>query len=256
MTEVKVKKDLPIVLTIAGSDSSAGAGIQQDLKTITAMGCYGATVITAITSQNTLGVQGVMPVPADVVKTQLTSVLSDLNVSAVKIGMIPNRDVAIVITEVLREWCDNSQMHYIVLDPVMISTSGTRLMEEECIDYIKEQLVPLTTLVTPNLPESILFQEPYKTNFLIKGGHADSHEMTDILCCLDGRKFEYSSPKIASTNLHGTGCTLSSAIACALAMGKDITEAVSDGKEIINKGIQKGKDLYIGKGNGPLWLFD
>lgn len=242
------------VLTIAGSDPSAGAGIQQDLKTITSMGCYGATVITALTSQNTLGVQGVMPVPADVVRSQIRSVLSDLDVTAVKIGMIPDKEVAEAIVEELMAWRKNDGNHFIVLDPVMISTSGRRLMAEGCVDYVRKALIPLCTLVTPNLPESEILPPPYPTSFLIKGGHAEGNTMTDTLYLTDGTVHTYSSERIPSTNLHGTGCTLSSAIACALALGETLEQAVQTGKEKINEGILKGKDLNIGRGNGPLWF--
>ena len=245
------------ILTIAGSDSSAGAGIQQDLKTVTALGGYCATVITAVTSQNTLGVQGVMPVTADVVRSQIRSVMDDLDVATVKIGMIPNIDVAIVITEELRNWknmCHLDSRH-IVIDPVMLSTSGTRLMAEECIEYIKSELFPLCTLVTPNIPESLLLPPPYCTNFLIKGGHSDSDIMTDTLYCMDGKVYEFSSKRIKTTNLHGTGCTLSSAIATLLAQGLSLYDAVKRAKHLIDKGIEKGRNLNIGKGNGPLWMF-
>lgn len=244
---------MKIILTIAGSDPSAGAGVQQDLKTITAMGAYGATVITALTSQNTMGVQGVMAVPADVVESQLRSVLDDLDVSAIKIGMIPDINVARVITNILREYNGDGTIP-VVIDPVMLSTSGTRLMSEDCIDYVRKELFPLCTLVTPNMPEAELLPPPYPTAFLIKGGHADGEEMTDTLYCKDNSVHTFTSKRIDSTNLHGTGCTLSSAIATALAQGKSLPEAVHCGKDMINKGIEKGRHLRIGKGNGPLWL--
>lgn len=246
-------KTTPIVLTIAGSDPSAGAGIQQDLKTITMLRCYGATVITAITSQNTLGVQGVMPIPADVVRSQLRSVLDDLNVSAIKIGMLPDVAVAEAVTHTLLEYYPH-QRPYIVLDPIMLSTSGTRLMSPDCIDYVRTNLFPLCTLVTPNLPESQLLPPPYPTSFLIKGGHAEGADMTDTLYTTDGKTYTYSSPRITSTNLHGTGCTLSSAIASYLALGASLPEAVRQAKEYITLAIHAGKDQHIGNGNGPLGI--
>ena len=144
---------MEIVLTIAGSDPSGGAGIQQDLRTIESLGCYGASVITALTTQNTLGVQSVMPVPADVVKSQLEAVLSDLDVKAIKIGQIPSADVAHVIAETLRHHLTPITHHPIILDPVMISTSGRRLMSEDAIDVVVSELFPLCTLITPNIPE-------------------------------------------------------------------------------------------------------
>lgn len=251
------------VLSIAGSDSSAGAGIQQDLKTITSLGCYGATVITAITSQNTLGVQDVMPVPASVVKSQIASVLSDLDVSAIKIGLIPNREVAEVIVETLKSSLPCGVTGWVcpvVYDPVMVSTSGRRLMDKGSLDYIIENLIPLCTLVTPNIPEhDVLMKSSCKVDnssaVLVKGGHADGGDMTDTLYLPDGTVERFTSPRIETSNLHGTGCTLSSAIASYLAMGESITEAVRKAKQVIDKGISGGRNLRIGKGNGPLWLF-
>jgi hydroxymethylpyrimidine/phosphomethylpyrimidine kinase len=245
---------MEVVLTIAGSDSSAGAGIQQDLKTITALGCYGATVITAITSQNTMGVQHVMPVPAEVVGSQIESVLSDLDVKAVKIGMVPNKEVAECIVRLLRKYhCQN-----VVYDPVMISTSGTRLMEDDCLDYVQHELMSLCMLVTPNIPEAevlnlqVLVHEG--VSCLVKGGHADSEEMTDTLLLPDGSHETFVSERIITKNLHGTGCTLSSAIASFLAKGESLTEAVRLAKEHIKRAILAGRHLGVGHGNGPLWL--
>ena len=244
---------MEIVLTIAGSDPSGGAGIQQDLKVITAHGCYGATVITALTSQNTLGVQSSMPVPPDVVASQLHAVLSDLHLSAIKIGMIPDKAVAQVIVEALKE------VHVpIIYDPVMISTSGYQLMSSDAINYIAEQLFPLCTLVTPNLPEAKRIQTQLKhpqTAFLIKGGHADSTLMTDKLIMADGTVYEFSTEKIASSNLHGTGCTLSSAIASNMALGNSLPKAISQAKDFITAAIRRSADISIGHGNGPLHPF-
>lgn len=251
---------MEIVLTIAGSDPSAGAGIQQDLKTISAMGCYGATVITAVTSQNTLGVQGVMPVPKETVKSQIRSVLDDLDVKAVKIGMIPNKAVAeAIVEELLSDDATPSLRRRdgmaIILDPVMISTSGTRLMAEDCIDYIRRELMPHCLLVTPNIPESKILPPPYPTNFLVKGGHGDGEDMTDTLIMTDGKEYQFSTKRIATSNLHGTGCTLSSAIACGVAKGEPLPEAVKHAKDFITKAIENAKDLKIGHGNGPLQVF-
>lgn len=268
-----------IVLSIAGSDPSAGAGIQQDLKTMTNCDVYGATVITALTSQNTLGVQGVMPVPAEVVESQLRSVFSDLRVAAVKIGMIPNLDVARVIVKVLEEERRKCILP-IVCDPVMISTSGTRLMDEACVAYVVQHLFPLCTLVTPNLPEleylqlhSSLFGLPgmhsdsaanaqpaqlsivnCQLPILKKGGHAEGDIMTDTLYIpAEGIEQSYSSPRIATRNLHGTGCTLSSSIASYLAKGYSLVPAVKAAKCYVTRSIKGGSDLRIGHGNGPLW---
>ena len=244
---------MEVILTIAGSDSSAGAGIQQDLKTVTAMGHYCATVITAITAQNTMGVQQVMPVPSEMLRSQLVSVLDDMPVAAVKIGMIPDKECAEVIVEMLR-----TVSCPIVCDPVMVSTSGTQLMDDGCVEYIQQQLFPLCTLVTPNIPEAERLSLPSSAkglyNVLLKGGHADGDDMTDRLVMIDGTECEVSTHRIASTNLHGTGCTLSSAIAVGMAEGKSLPEAVRQAKEVINKGILGGKTLSVGHGNGPLWI--
>ena len=250
---------MEIVLTIAGSDPSGGAGIQQDLRTIESLGCYGASVITALTTQNTLGVQSVMPVPADVVRSQLEAVLSDLDVKAIKIGQIPSVEVAHTIAETLRHQLSifNSQFA-MVLDPVMISTSGRRLMSEDAIDVVVSELFPLCTLITPNIPEfETLLALPgfdsRKYNLLIKGGHAEGSEMADRLCLSNGTERVYTTEKIESTNLHGTGCALSSAIAASLALGYSLEEAVAKGKDYVTKAIRGGRDLGVGHGNGPVF---
>lgn len=268
----------PIILSIAGSDCSGGAGIQADIKTISALGGYAASVVTAVTAQNTLGVQAVFPLPADIVRAQIESVMDDLQPAAVKIGMIHNADIARVIAECLQKY----RPPFIVYDPVMISTSGRRLMAEETICTIKEELFPNCTLITPNLSEAsllcgktvstiaemeqaaFLLSRQYNTSFLIKGGHLESNEMCDILyanfssaetvapsmACI-----RYIHSKIESHNLHGTGCTLSSAIATFGADGNKLDEAVGYAKEYISNAINNGKSLQIGHGNGPLWHF-
>ena len=270
-----------VTLTIAGSDSSAGAGIQQDLKTMTKVGVYGATVITAITSQNTLGVKGVMPVPAEVVKSQLDAVLSDLHITAVKIGMVPNAAIAHVIADTLKDYKESLAKDArklspknltIIYDPVMISTSGHRLMEEDCIQVVCEELLPLCTLVTPNIPEAELLMRQkkeetnlafedakykklplkYGTSFLVKGGHAEGEDLADILYSTTGESHRFPTKKIATHNLHGTGCTLSSAIASYLVKDNDLVTAISLAKHLLAEGIQKGANAHIGKGNGPL----
>ena len=270
-----------VALTIAGSDSSAGAGIQQDLKTMTKVGVYGATVITAITSQNTLGVKGVMPVPAEVVKSQLDAVLSDLHITAVKIGMVPNAAIAHVIADTLKDYKESLAKDArklspknltIIYDPVMISTSGHRLMEEDCIQVVCEELLPLCTLVTPNIPEAELLMRQkkeetnlafedakykklplkYGTSFLVKGGHAEGEDLADILYSTTGESHRFPTKKIATHNLHGTGCTLSSAIASYLVKDNDLVTAISLAKHLLAEGIQKGANAHIGKGNGPL----
>lgn len=251
---------LPIVLSIAGSDPSAGAGIQQDLKTITNHSCYGTTVITSLTSQNTCGVQSTMPVPAEVVESQLRAVLSDMRVDAVKIGIIPNYQVAEVIVRLLHEE-KQRRILPIVYDPVMISTSGHPLMTDDCIDFVQRELFPLCTIITPNLPEAERLHLPQAigsscehTNVLIKGGHAAGDEMTDTLHLVCEQRTElFASPRIQTSNLHGTGCTLSSAIASNMAKGMSLVPAVAAAKTYVTRAIQGGQSLHLGHGNGPLW---
>lgn len=253
------------ILTIAGSDTSAGAGIQQDLKTITALGHYAVTVPTALTAQNTMGVGKVMTVPEDMLRAQLEAIRSDIAVDAIKIGMIPDTASARIITDYVRQFGVPT-----VCDPVMVSTSGTQLMADDCIGYVTRSLFPLCTLVTPNIPEAQrLLQDDgddsadamgrrlvssFRTAFLLKGGHADGEEMRDTLFTADGTRHDYCSPRIATRNLHGTGCTMSSAVAALLAEGRPLPDAVAGAKEIINKGITQGRHLHIGHGNGPLWV--
>lgn len=257
----------PVALTIAGSDSSAGAGIQQDLKTMTALGVYGATVITAVTSQNTLSVSTVLPMPAETVESQLEAVFSDLHVKSIKIGMVPNAAIAQVIGQEIAAY---KKLHtcQVVYDPVMISTSGRRLMEEDCVEAVERELFPLCDLITPNLPETekllgrplhdilqdgIALAQRYGTALLIKGGHETSTSLsTDYLCLPDGQAETYSSPMIDTPNLHGTGCALSSAIASCLLQGEALSEAVRQAKAFVTAAIERGKDRRVGRGNGPI----
>ena len=242
------------------------------------MGGYAASVITAVTAQNTLGVQSVYPIPADMVKAQIASVMDDLRPDAVKIGMVYDAGIVTTIVDCLQTYTPEC----IVYDPVMISTSGRRLMTEETIQVIKTELFPLCTLITPNLNEASLLwgrtiagtvemqqaaQElscRYNTAILVKGGHLEDNDMCDVLYCrqpsagadiLPSGCILYSNPKIESRNLHGTGCTLSSAIATFLAGGNKLDEAVCKAKEYIGTAINRGKDMNIGHGNGPLWHF-
>lgn len=267
---------MEIVLSIAGSDSSAGAGVQQDLKTMAAMGCYGATVVTAVTAQNTLGVGKVSAVSAEMVSAQLDAVLDDMPVAAIKIGMIPNREVAMIVVEALSHHPVAKDLP-VVYDPVMVSTSGKRLMEETCMDYLSDALLPHCTLVTPNLPEAgvllgmvdgapddktlsaretgMMLARHYGAAFLVKGGHASGDIVEDWLCMPDGAAMSFGAPRVSSRNLHGTGCTLSSAIASALAKGIPLPTAVSSGKEIVSRAIAQGAALIMGHGSGATWPF-
>lgn len=262
-------KHCPIIVSIAGSDCSGGAGIQADIKTISALGGYAASVITAVTAQNTLGVQGVYPLAPEIVSQQIHSVITDLAPDAVKIGMVANAGIVQAIAECLEKY----KPRHIVYDPVMVSTSGRKLLDDTAIQAIRNELFPKTTLVTPNLDEISLlagkrinnvaemeeagtfFSKEWNTAVLIKGGHLNSNEMTDVLCLPDGTSYRFMNEKIQSTNLHGTGCTLSSAIATFLAMGCTPEESVRQGKEYISNAIKGCADFKIGHGNGPLCHF-
>lgn len=257
-----------VVLTIAGSDSSGGAGVQADIKTISALGGYAASAITAITAQNTLGVQGIHPIPPQMVAAQITAVMNDLQVEAIKIGMVNDDAVVSAIADTLKNHCSCP----IVFDPVMISTSGHRLIQQGTIDIIKKHLFPLTTLITPNLHEAAtLVGRPlssidemkqaacelsttYGTAVLVKGGHLEDEEMCDVLYA-NGTFHYFSGKKIETNNLHGTGCTLSSAIATLLAQGNDLPTAVGKAKAYICRAIANGQRMKIGSGNGPVWHF-
>ena len=219
-------------------------------------------------AEETLGVQRVMPVPQDMLRAQIDSIFDDIRVDVVKIGMIPDLDSARVVTEALR-----GMGLPVVYDPVMISTSGHPLMREDCLEYVIGELFPLCTLVTPNLPETeaILarlgksgnscegagefFVRHFCTAFLLKGGHAEGEIVRDILFDTQGQIHEFTSERIHTSNLHGTGCTLSSAIACGLAQGLGLPESVKRGKALVNKAITAAKNLSIGSGNGPLIVF-
>ena len=259
-----------IVLTIAGSDSSGGAGIQADIKTISAMGSYACSVITSVTAQNTLGVQAIHPIPSDMVRQQIESVMDDLHPKAIKIGMVCDKDIALTIAESICKY----QPRWVVYDPVMVSTSGHKLMTDDTIDIIRQKLIPQATLITPNLYEAKillgnslkdedemkkgaeLLGKTYRCSVLIKGGHLGSDEMCDILYDTTEKQcFCYHAPKIESRNLHGTGCTLSSAIATKLSQGHPLKEAIALAKDYVTKAIDASKNMHIGNGHGPLWHF-
>lgn len=258
----------PVILSIAGSDPSGGAGIQADIKTISALGGYAAAAITALTVQNTLGVQAVTPVEASVVGAQVQAVLTDLRPQAIKIGMTGSAAVVRTLADLLQGYPSVP----VVLDPVMASTSGHRLMDAEALEALRRQLFPCCTLVTPNLPEvQLLLERPiatidemkqaaltlshtYGTAFLVKGGHLEGGAMCDVL--YDGAQHHlFTAPRIDSPNLHGTGCTLSSALATCLAQGDTLPQAVSRAKRYISQAIEAAGRLHIGQGNGPLWHF-
>ena len=258
----------PVILTVAGSDCSGGAGIQADIKTISALKGYAASVITAVTAQNTVGVQTVYPIPPDIVRMQTESVMDDLQPAAVKIGMVHNAAIVRAIAECLQRF----RPRFVVCDPVMVSTSGRQLMTEDTIHTIQEELFPLCSLITPNLSEASLLlartvtdvedmkqaarelADRYHCAVLVKGGHLSGTTMCDVLYGDNGFSL-FEQQKIESCNLHGTGCTLSSAIATLAACNNGLEDAVRQAKAYIGKAILHGKDLHIGHGNGPLCHF-
>ena len=254
------------VLTIAGSDSSGGAGIQADIKTMMAHGIYGMSVITALTAQNTVGVNSVMPVPADFVRRQLEAVFDDIFPDAVKIGMLPDVEIMEAVEDVLI----NYKAVNVVLDPVFASSSGTAFSSEKTFEFLKERLFSLCTLVTPNIPEAEILTDmqirdksdtiraaeiisnSYSCSVLIKGGHIryNRDKSEDLLFMADGEKIWSESSRIDNPNTHGTGCTLSSSIACNLAKGFSLPDSVCRAKAYLTGCIENG--LNIGKGRGPL----
>jgi hydroxymethylpyrimidine/phosphomethylpyrimidine kinase len=260
---------IPVALTIAGSDSSGGAGIQADLKTFAALGVYGASVITALTAQNTTGVSGIHEVPADFVTAQIDAVFSDLDVKAVKIGMVAQRATIEAIAAGLKR---RSPQH-IVLDPVMVATSGDHLLASDAVDALRTKLIPRAALLTPNLPEAAaLLEAPVADSetaiarqgerllamgcraVLIKGGHGQGSESVDYLFTGSGT-VALAAPRIATKNTHGTGCSLSSAIAASLAKGEDLENAVRGAKAWISAAILAADRLGIGHGHGPVHHF-
>jgi hydroxymethylpyrimidine/phosphomethylpyrimidine kinase len=257
-------------LSIAGSDSCAGAGMQADLKTFSALGVYGATAITAITAQNTLGVAAVHLIPPDIIVAQLEAVFSDLSIGAVKTGMLGGEDAIEAVAASLERFAGTIP---IVVDPVMISTTGSRLLEKGAERALAERLFPRAAIVTPNLHEAAaLLDEPVADSVdkvkdqaqrllafgpsavLIKGGHGSGADATDIL--YDGVAFRaFSAPRIATANTHGTGCTLASAIAALLVKGLPLERAVAEAKAYLHEALDHAGELHIGAGAGPVSHF-
>lgn len=260
---------IPIALTIAGSDSGGGAGIQADLKTFSALGVYGASVITALTAQNTKGVTGIHDVPADFITAQMDAVFSDLDVQAVKIGMVARREAIDAIVAGLDRWSPK----HVVFDPVMVATSGDRLLSSDAVDALRTKLFPRAHLITPNLPEAAaLLNESVASSeqdieqqgrrllafgcpaVLIKGGHGQGPESTDYL--IDANTvIRLAAPRILTSNTHGTGCSLSSAVAAGLAKGFGLERAVRDAKAYISAAIAAADRLNVGHGHGPIHHF-
>ncbi len=258
-----------IAVTIAGSDSGGGAGIQADLKTFSALGVYGATVITALTAQNTHGVSAIHDVPPEFVTAQIDAVFSDLAVGAVKIGMLSRAPVIKAVAQGLDRW----KQTQVVLDPVMVATSGDRLLAPDAVDMLRRELLPRARVVTPNLPEAAALLDAKiaaseaemqaqaerilalgAKAVLIKGGHGEGEESVDLL--LDGQTMtRLAVHRIATQNTHGTGCTLSAAIAAGLAKGQDLATAAREAKEFVTDAIAAADLLEVGGGHGPVHHF-
>jgi hydroxymethylpyrimidine/phosphomethylpyrimidine kinase len=254
---------LKSVLTIAGSDSSGGAGIQADIKTIQSMGLFAQSAITALTAQNTTGVYGVHDVPTDFVTQQIDVVFDDIRPDAVKIGMVSSAEIVASIVDALKR----NDARNIVVDPVMVATSGSELASNSAIAALRDKLIPLATVITPNMPEAeALFGSHIEARdeqeraaleiaravgvaVLVKGGHGEN-DANDVLARPDGSTVWFEGERVDTANTHGTGCTLSSAIACGLALGKTLEDAVRGAKAYITGALSAGLDL--GKGSGPL----
>lgn len=255
----------PRVLSIAGSDSGGGAGIQADLKTIAALGCYGMTAITALTAQNTVGVRSIHSVPTDMLRDQIDAVVEDIGVDAVKIGMLHSADVVRAVAAAL----DRHQLRCVVLDPVMMSTSGARLIDDSAQSVLVSDLFRRSTLITPNLDEAaLLVGRPIHDEagmesaarqllamgapaVLLKGGHLASDTVSDLLLTSDGAHWMRAA-RIPTANTHGTGCTLSSAIAANLALGSTLSKAVELARAYVRRALEAGAQVRTGHGSGPL----
>lgn len=260
------KYTYPSVLTIAGFDSSGGAGIQADIKTISALGCYATSVLTALPVQNTMGVKKIYPIPMEAVADQIEAVLDDIVPNSIKIGMVHTPQLVETIVNTLNKYPKIP----IVFDPVMVATSGHRLIEEETILLLVEKLFPIADVITPNMDEaSILAGMEVKTledmevagkkilrsgcrNILLKGGHQESPTVTSLFFDENGKQYSFETEKFMTNNTHGSGCTLSSAIAAYLARGEELFKAVELAQQYVFEAIKNGKDVLTGKGNGPL----
>lgn len=260
------KKRYPTALTIAGSDSGGGAGIQADLKAFSAMGVFGASVITAITAQNTREVRFVEVLSPELIRLQLETVLDDIIVDAVKTGMLPNPETIEAVAAIV----DKYHLKRVVIDPVMVATSGARLTAAPTVSAFRELLYPRLLLITPNIPEAEALsgmqiqteKEIYQAGekllsdgcraVLIKGGHLAGAESSDILFSQGEEPVRFSSPYIQTNNLHGTGCTLASAITANLALGQEVENAIRSAKHYITQAILTGAGVETGKGHGPV----
>jgi hydroxymethylpyrimidine/phosphomethylpyrimidine kinase len=266
MTDEKFEFEYPRVLSIAGSDSGGGAGIQADLKTFAALGCYGMTAITALTAQNTLGVRAIHGVPPAMLRAQMDAVLEDIGAHAVKIGMLHSPDIVLTVAEAI----DRHALAKVVLDPVMVATSGAVLIDDPAIAVLVRELFGRASLVTPNLDEAALLvgrtldseaaMEAAARELLamgapavlLKGGHLAGDVVSDLLLANNGEVHWMRAPRIATANTHGTGCTLSSAIAAQLALGASLLQAVQAARAYVRAALQAGARVRTGAGSGPL----
>ncbi|MGL4395496.1 MAG: bifunctional hydroxymethylpyrimidine kinase/phosphomethylpyrimidine kinase [Hyphomicrobium sp.] len=257
----------PVALTIAGSDPSGGAGIQADLKTFTALGVYGASVLTALTAQNTLGVSGVFKVPADFIRAQFDAVARDLTLAAIKTGMLGDTETVLTVADLVA----TRPAVPLVVDPVMVATSGDPLLTVDAIAAVRDVLIPRALLITPNLPEAARLLDTGMAEtrsdavrqsqallalgcraVLVKGGHGTGDMAEDILSMTGEDSIVLSRPRIATHNTHGTGCTLSAAIAAGLASGRPLADAVTIAKDYVTMALQSGAHMRFGGGNGPV----
>ncbi len=260
-------KKYPVVLTIAGSDSGGGAGIQADLKTIEALGGFGVTVITALTAQNTVGVKNIFPIPIKFVKEQFEAIATDMNICAVKTGMLHSAEIVETVSECIKKY----NIKKFILDPVMVATSGDKLIQDDTIETIKTKLFPLATVITPNLDEAELILNRKINNIeemrlaasdlldfgcqcaLVKGGHLPGDNLTDVFQMTNNKTYYHiNSSRIHTNNTHGTGCTLSAAIATYYALDYELNESIFKSQEYVYGAISSGAKYKLGHGNGPL----
>jgi len=263
---IELSQRYPRVLSIAGSDSGGGAGIQADLKTFAALGCFGMTAITALTAQNTTGVRAIHGVPPQMLRDQIDAVLEDIGVDAVKIGMLHSPEVVRTVAQAI----DRHQMQRVVFDPVMVATSGAKLIDDPAIAVLVAELFPRALLITPNLDEAaLLVGQPLHTPqdmaqaaqtllqqgaraVLLKGGHLNGDTVIDVLQVAGAEPLWMQAPRIDTANTHGTGCTLSSAIAAHLALGLALPEAVQQARNFVRGALLAGAKVKTGQGGGPL----
>ena len=263
------KKTYKRALTIAGSDPSGGAGIQADLKAFSACGCFGTSAIVAVVDENTVGVTGVHPVPVEFVVGQIRSVLDDIGADAIKIGMLHSSELIRAVKETLADYA----IRNIVLDPVMVATSGDALLQRDAVATLRDELIPCARVITPNIPEAELLlgerltrQEELpdaarrlscggRVSVLLKAGHLQGAELTEYLYTADGVEQRYRYERIDTPNTHGTGCTLSSAVASFLAQGHELPEAVRRAEDYVHGAIMAGREYRTGCGHGPVHHF-